>query len=62
MVQEYVAPYLVRGYKTSVRIYALVPSINPLQAFISQHGMLAFGSEKYQPPDRQGEDGKPTLP
>ena len=48
VIQRYVSnPMLFMGYKFDLRIYVLVTSFNPLEAFIHKEGLARFGSRKY---------------
>ncbi len=48
VIQRYVSnPMLFMGYKFDLRIYVLVTSFNPLEAFIYKEGLARFGSRKY---------------
>ena len=48
VIQKYISnPMLFLGYKFDLRIYLLVTSFNPLEAFIYKEGLARFGSRKY---------------
>jgi hypothetical protein len=48
IVQQYVAdPLLVHGYKFDMRLYVLVTSFNPLEAFIYEDGFARFTTTPY---------------
>jgi tubulin polyglutamylase TTLL5 len=48
VLQRYVSnPFLVDGFKFDMRIYVLVTSINPLEAFIYHEGFARLSTERY---------------
>jgi tubulin polyglutamylase TTLL5 len=48
VLQRYVSnPFLVDGFKFDMRIYVLVTSINPLEAFIYREGFARLSTERY---------------
>ena len=48
VVQRYLTkPYLIDGYKFDLRIYVLVTSVNPLEAFIYKEGFGRFSTQPY---------------
>ena len=50
VVQRYIAdPLCFLGYKFDLRIYVLVTSFNPLEAFIFKEGLARFGTRPYSP-------------
>ena len=51
VVQEYISnPLLLNGLKFDLRLYVLVPSFNPLEAYISSCGLVRFSSTPYEVP------------
>ena len=40
-------PLLLKGYKFDLRIYILVTSMNPLEAFIYNEGFARVSTEKF---------------
>lgn len=48
VIQKYMSnPMLFMQYKFDLRIYLLVTTFNPLEAFIYKEGLARFGSRKY---------------
>lgn len=51
VVQVYVDdPYLIDDYKFDLRIYVLVRSVDPLEVYVYNEGLVRVCTEKYQPP------------
>eukprot|EP00741_Cyanophora_paradoxa_P010657 tig00020537_g10300.t1 len=49
VVQRYIDdPYLVRGYKFDLRLYALVASWEPLVVYLHEDGLVRFCTQKYK--------------
>ena len=47
VIQRYISPYLIDGFKFDFRIYLLIKNLNPLSLFIYKDGIARFCSEKY---------------
>ena len=48
VIQQYLRnPLLLQGYKFDLRLYILVTSFSPLEAFIYKEGFARFGSRKF---------------
>ncbi|XP_054722373.1 tubulin monoglutamylase TTLL4-like [Uloborus diversus] len=53
IVQRYLSdPYLINGTKFDLRVYVLVPSIEPLRIYVFQDGLVRFASQKYSLSDK----------
>ena len=62
IVQKYlVDPYLIDGYKFDLRIYVLVNSFCPLDAYIYREGFARFASKKYSSSPLDIEDERIHL-
>lgn len=48
VLQKYLLnPLLLNGYKFDMRIYVLVTSINPLEAYVYKEGFARISTERY---------------
>lgn len=48
VIQKYITnPLLFDGFKFDIRLYVLVTSFNPLEAFIYREGLARFGSRRF---------------
>ncbi len=57
IVQSYLQfPYLLNGYKFTMRVYALYTSVEPLRLYLYPEGFVHMATDKYSPdPKRIGE-------
>lgn len=53
IVQNYIAPHLIDGFKFDFRMYVFVPTLDPLTIFIYKEGLARFCSGKYVKPNSQ---------
>ncbi|EAY11858.1 Tubulin-tyrosine ligase family protein [Trichomonas vaginalis G3] len=52
LVQVYIEkPFLITGRKFDIRMYILIPSVNPLKIYVHSNGMARFCSQKYKMDD-----------
>lgn len=48
-MQKYIArPFLIDGYKHTLRLYVLITSISPLRLYLHKNGIIKFASEQFQ--------------
>jgi hypothetical protein len=52
VIQRYVSPYLVNGYKFDFRFYVLITTLDPLTIYLYNEGLARFCSHFYHPPTR----------
>jgi hypothetical protein len=50
VVQRYVPPFLIGGYKFDFRFYLFISSLSPFTVYIYREGLARFCTEKYQTP------------
>ena len=50
IVQNYIRPFLVDGYKFDFRFYICISTIEPFTAFIYNEGIARFCTKKYASP------------
>lgn len=48
--QQYLSPFLLKGFKFDFRIYVLITSVSPLRVYVHKQNMARFCTEKYRPP------------
>ena len=54
LAQQYIPnPLLLKGCKSGLRLWVLVPGVQPLRAYVHQRGLVLFSSSMY---DLAGED------
>ncbi|OHT08757.1 Tubulin-tyrosine ligase family protein [Tritrichomonas foetus] len=53
VIQRYVSPYLIDGYKFDFRLYIFVPTISPFTVYIYREGLARFCTNKYEPPSQE---------
>ena len=58
VVQKYVEPYLMDGFKFDFRFYILVADLDPFTVYVYNEGLARFCTDKYQPPTRENLDSK----
>ena len=50
VVQNYITPYLIDGYKFDFRLYIFVPTIDPFTVYLYREGIARFCTDKYEKP------------
>jgi hypothetical protein len=58
VVQRYVSPFLLDGYKFDFRFYLLISNLHPLTAFMYDEGLARFCSHPYSAPTPETLDDK----
>ena len=58
VIQRYISPYLIDGYKFDFRIYVLISTLNPLTLYIYKDGIARFCTRKYISPKKSNLDDK----
>ena len=50
IVQQYIGnPYLINGYKFTIRAYGLITSFDPLRLYVFRNGFVHMATDKYDP-------------
>jgi hypothetical protein len=52
IVQRYVVPYLLDGYKFDFRLYILISNLNPFTVYLYNEGLARFCTHRYLAPTR----------
>lgn len=52
VIQQYIEPYLLNGFKFDFRFYILITDLEPLTVFVYREGVARFCTEPYQRPMR----------
>lgn len=52
VIQQYVSPYLINGFKFDFRFYLLITDLQPLTVFIYKEGIARFCTKKYRRPTK----------
>jgi hypothetical protein len=58
IVQRYIAPYLVDGFKFDFRIYVMIATLEPFSFYVYREGLARFCTHKYVAPARDSLDDK----
>lgn len=58
VVQRYIEPFLLDGYKFDFRLYILISSLSPLTVYLYNEGLARFCTTQYRPPSPDSLDDK----
>ncbi|OHT09670.1 Tubulin-tyrosine ligase family protein [Tritrichomonas foetus] len=58
IIQRYINPYLINGYKFDFRLYILCSKISPFTVYLYKEGLARFCSVPYEPPNISNLDNK----
>jgi hypothetical protein len=48
LAQQYITdPHLIRGYKSGLRVWVLVPDTKPLRVYLHCNGLVLFSSNRF---------------
>jgi hypothetical protein len=53
VIQRYVSPFLIDGFKFDFRFYVLISTLHPLTVYIYNEGLARFCTHPYAPPTRE---------
>jgi hypothetical protein len=56
IIQRYISPYLIDGYKFDFRIYLFIATLQPFTCYVYNEGLARFCTHKYCPPTRETLD------
>lgn len=51
VVQEYIKPHLINGYKYDLRLYVYVENIKPYRVFLYNDGLIRLCTQRYEEPN-----------
>jgi hypothetical protein len=58
VIQRYVSPYLIDGFKFDFRFYVLIATLEPLTVYLYNEGLARFCTRRYAPPTRDTLDDR----
>ena len=59
VIQEYIEKvYLIDGYKFDLRLYVLITSMDPLEVYLYDDGLVRLCSKKYEKPNNDNINDK----
>lgn len=58
VIQRYVAPFLLDGFKFDFRFYVLVSNLSPYTVYIYREGLARFCTQKYEAPSPENLNDK----
>ncbi|EAY23447.1 Tubulin-tyrosine ligase family protein [Trichomonas vaginalis G3] len=58
IIQRYISPFLLDGYKFDFRVYILISTLEPFTMYVYREGLARFCTKKYHPPTKDNINDK----